>query len=258
MGKIGNGKSVGFIMTYNCSSLLEDICRRIPKEALDEIIVVDDGSRDEAETERIARRLNLPFFNHEHLGYGGNLRYGLKKAIERGGDYMAEIHGDGQFDPSAIPAALQKMREGYDFVVGSRFIPSMVQPLRDGMSLARYFANIVSSFIYRVVLRVPLSEFHNGMRVCSKKLVQTLPLEGVSDNYLYGFEIIAQAAYFNLRIGEIPIRADYRKEHTSMSFWKSTIYIFRTMYTLLLFILARLGFKVRLFRSGVQTVPERN
>ena len=243
-----NGRAIGFIMTYNCSVFLESIYRRIPK-ALDEVIVVDDGSSDQAETERIAKRLNLPFFGHEHTGYGGNFRYGLIKALERGGDYMVEIHGDDQFDPSAIPMALQKMREGYDLVLGSRFIPDFRQPLRDGMSLARYLANIGLSAIYRLVLRSSISEFHNGMRVCSKNLVQKLPVHGVSNNYLYGFEIIVQAIYFKLKIAEVPLRADYRKAHTSISISKSAIYAFQTLNTLFLFVLARLGSKILLFQS---------
>ncbi|TSA45667.1 glycosyltransferase family 2 protein [bacterium] len=250
MDKNKNGKAIGFIMTYNCSAFLENVYNRIPK-VLDEIIVVDDDSSDRAETERIARKLNIPFFSHEHMGYGGNLRYGLKKALERGGDYMFEIHGDGQFDPSVIPVALQKMRGEYDLVLGSRFLDGFFQPLRDGMPLLKYLANIGLSFIDRLILGVPLSEFHNGLRVCSKKLVQKLPFEGTSDNYLYGFEIIAQAAYFNLKIGEVPIRADYRKGHTSISIWKSTIYAFQTFGTLFLFIVARSGFKIPLFQSKI-------
>lgn len=243
------GKAIGFIMTYNCSSFLEELHGRIPK-VLDEIIVVDDGSDDQLETQRIAERLHLPFFPHEHSGYGGNLHYGLTKALERGADYMVEIHGDDQFDPSAIPTALKKMEEeGYDLVLGSRFMGSLAQPLKDGMPFVRYFANMGLSAIYRIVLRSPISEFHNGMRVCSKNLVERLPVEGTSKDYLFGFEIIVQAIYFKLRVTEVPIRADYRKTHTSISLFKSTIYAFQTLHTLLLYILARLGFTIPLFRN---------
>ena len=246
-GGTRSGKAIGFIMTHNCGHLVEDAYNRIPKGALDAIIMVDDDSKDKAETEKIAQKLGIPFFSHTHTGYGGNVRYGLTKALEMGGDIMVEIHGDGQFDPSVIPEALKKMRNGYDFVLGSRFI-DLKQPLRDGMPLIRYLANIGLSFIDRLILRIPLTELNTGFRVYSKNLVQTLPLEGISKDHLYSFEVIAQAAYFKLRIGEIPIRCDYKKEHTSISLGESVIYAFQTFYILFLFILARLGFKTSLFR----------
>lgn len=248
MNQAKTGKAIGIIMTYNCSHLLEDAYSRIPKESLQGIIIVDDHSKDWEKTQSIAQQLGIPFFTHEHLGYGGNLRYGLAKAMEMGADYMVEIHGDGQFDPSVIPAALQKMREGYDFILGSRFI-HMLQPLRDGMPLIRYCANIILSFIDRLVLWIPLTELNNGFRVYSRNLVQTLPLEAVSKNHLYSFQVIVQAVYFKLRIGEIFIRCDYKKEHTSISLGEAVIYAFQTFYILFLYILARLGFKIRLFKK---------
>ena len=252
--KMEGGKAIGFIMTYNCSRLVEDAYNRIPKGSLDAIIMVDDDSKDKAETEKIAQKLGVPFFSHEHTGYGGNVRYGLKKALEIGGDIMVEIHGDGQFDPSIIPEALKRIREnGYDFFIGSRFT-NLLQPLRDGMSLARYLANIGLSFIDRLILRAPLSEYNAGFRVYSRKLVQTIPFEIIpsfekkSRGHIWSFQVIAQAAYFKLKFGEMPIRADYKKEHTSISIPESTIYAFQTFYVLFLFILARLGLKNRLFR----------
>ena len=247
------GKAIGFIMTYNCAHLLESTYHRIPK-VLDEIIIVDDDSKDKDEAEKIAKRLGVPFFSHEHTGYGGNVRYGLTKAVEMGAEYMFEIHGDGQFDPSIIPDALEKVRNNeYDFFIGSRFT-DLAQPLRDGMPLSRYLANIGLSFIDRLILRAPLSEYNAGFRVYSRRLVQTLPLEGIaffekmSSGHIYSFQVISQAAYFKLRFGEMPIRADYKKEHTSISIPESTIYAFQTTYVLLLFILARLGWRTRLFR----------
>ncbi len=246
--KTGDGKAIGFIMTYNCSYLVEDTYNRIPQGVLDAIIMVDDDSKDKAETEKIAQRLGVPFFSHEHTGYGGNVRYGLTKCYEMGADYMVEIHGDGQFDPSVIPVALQKMREGYDFILGSRFT-NIIQPLRDGMSFVRYFANIGLSFIDRLLLHIPLTELNTGFRIYSRNLFQTLPFVGVSRNHLYSFEVIVQAVYFKLKIGEIPIRCDYKKEHTSISLGGATMYAFQTFYVLSLFILARLGFRTRLFKK---------
>lgn len=234
-------------MAYNSASMLEDIYARIPKDILDEIILVDDESVDN--TLEVAKKLGIPFFTHPHRGYGGNLKFGLQKALERGGEYMVEIHGDGQYDPTVIPAALKKMREGYDFILGSRFTDSR-QPLKDGMSLARYLPNIALSLIDRLVLGLKLTEFHSGFRVYSRKLLATTDFNKGSDDHLYSFEIIVLARYYNLRVGEVPVRGDYKKEHTSISIRKSILYAFQTFYIMLLYLLAKVGVKTEFFRRS--------
>lgn len=247
MVSIKEGKSVGIILAYNSASTLGDIYARIPKDVLDEIILVDDGSTDN--TLEVAEKLGILSFTHPHRGYGGNIKFGLQKALERGGEYMVEIHGDGQYDPIAIPLALRKMQEGYDFLLGSRFTDSK-QPLRDGMSFARYFPNIAISFFDRLILGLKLSEFHSGFRLYSRKLLTTVDFNKGADNHLYSFEIIVMARYHNLRIGEIPIRCNYKRYHSSISIWESIIYVIQTFYIMLLYILAKIGIQTKLFRRS--------
>ena len=241
------GKAICVILAYNCANVLENTYHRIPRESVDRIILCDDASTDN--TLEVAKRLGIESYTHEHLGYGGNIKYSIRKGIELGAEYIIDLHGDGQYDPSAIPEALEKAREGYDLVLGSRFITDAKQPLRDHMSWARYLANIGLSAIERVVLDLPLTEFHTGFRVYTRHLAETVALENTSDDFLFGFEIIAQARYFNLRIGEIPIRCSYKEEHTSISISKSILYSFQTFRTLTLFTLAKTGFKTELFQS---------
>ena len=238
------GKAIGLILTYNCAGMLEDIYRRIPKQALDDIIVSDDGSTDG--TLEVAQRLGIKTFPHVHRGYGGNVKHGLRQALNLGADYIVEIHGDGQYDPTPIPAALAKMREGHDFLLGSRFT-DVRQPLRDRMSLARYLANRGLSSVDRWVLGLPLTEFHTGFRVYSRKLLESVPFEAGSEDWLFSFEIIVQARFFNQRVGEIPIRCNYADVHTSVSLWRATIYSFETLKTLAQYLLARIGIRNPLF-----------
>ena len=122
-------------------------------------------------------------------------------------------------------------------------------PLRDNMSVVRYLANISLSFIARLVFGLPLTEFHSGFRVYSKKMIETLMLEKNSNGHLFSFEIIAQAKYFNLKICQVPVRCDYKSEHTSMKIWKGLPAILHTIYTVLLYRLALLKIKRGIFAS---------
>ena len=242
-----NYKSVGVILTWNCASLVEAIYNRVPKECFDEIILADDGSTDD--TMAVARKLGVKCFTHGHAGYGGNIKFGLKKALELGADYMAEIHGDDQYDPSYIPRALQIMHEGADFLLGSRFT-DIRQPLRDKMPLVRYLANIGLSFLDRLVLQIPLTEFHTGFRVYSRALIETVGLADTSDDHLFSFQIIAKARYCNLRIRELAVRCNYAQEHSSISIMRSVVYALRTFEVLFYYIVAKMGIKTKLFRCN--------
>lgn len=244
-------KAIGILMTYNCAHLIEKSWERIPKDVFDEIILVDDGSKDESEAKKIAEKLGIPFYSHEHRGYGGNLKYGLQKAIERGGEYMIELHGDAQFDPTAAVPALEKLRNGCDFLMGSRFTTSG-QALDDGMSYARYFANRGLSFFDRIILGVRLTEFHGGFRGYSRRLCERFDYSLGSEDYLYSFEVIARARYYGLSICEVPVRANYTGEHTSISIKKATLYSFKTFWILFLYVVGRLGIETTLFKTEVR------
>ena len=115
------------------------------------------------------------------------------------------------------------------------------------MSWARYLANIGLSAIERFVLNLPLTEFHTGFRIYTKHLAETVALDNASDDFLFSFQIIAQAVFAKLKIGEIPIRCNYKEEHSSISIPKSIQYAFQTFGVLALYLLAKLGFKIKLF-----------
>ena len=238
-------KVVGMIPTYNCAHLLRRAFEQVPKEYFNAIIIIDDGSTDE--TLSVAQTLGVPVFTHTHSGYGGNIKYAMRKALELGADYMIEIHGDGQYDPGNIPAAILKLQNARpDFLLGSRFT-RILGPLRDKMPLSRYFANLGMSAIDRLILRLPLTEFHQGFRVYSRNLIETVGLDGTSDDHLFSFQIIAKAAYCRMKVAEIPVRCNYADEHTSISLKRSVVYALLTFSVLAQYMCARLGFQTRLF-----------
>jgi glycosyltransferase involved in cell wall biosynthesis len=196
---MNQSKVIGVLLTYKQAHLIEQTYQKLPKELFDEIIIADDDSGDG--TDLVAKKLGLTLLTAPRTGYGGNLKRAFKYALDRSADYIVEIHGDGQYGPEMIQPGLEKIKSGYDFVMGSRFT-NLLQPLRDKMSLARWLANIGLSFTERLILQLPLTEFHGGFRVYSKRLLTTVNLEPAANDFLFSFEIIVLAKYYNLKVGD--------------------------------------------------------
>ena len=234
-------KVIGVILAYNVASMLPRAIQRIPNGLLDDIIVMDDGSKDE--TYEVAKKLGLKVFRHvPNRGYGGNLKAGMKKALEMGADYIVEIHGDGaQFNPISINYAMPYMKAGKaQLILGSRFsVPG--KALENGMPLIRFVANRFLSFFDRIILGLPLTEFHTGFRIYGRKLLNKVPYDANTNDYLFSFQIIAQAAYYKMPVQEVPVEADYKAEHTSHSLKGASWYAIRTFGVLTQFLLAKAG-----------------
>lgn len=245
-GAVGRPRVVAVIMTYNCARLLPKAYEKIPKDLVAEILVTDDGSKDDSY--EVARRLGIPAYRHvPNRGYGGNLKMGLRYALDRGADYIVEVHGDGQFDPGAIRQAVPLMEQGVHFIIGSRF-QNPTRALENGMPLIRYLANRGLSAIDRLILRLPFTEFHTGFRIYSREMLERVAWEENADNYLFSFQIIAQAAYARLRTAEVPVEADYKSDHTSHSVRGAAVYAVQTFGVLGQYLLARSGLRYhRLF-----------
>ncbi len=247
----GNGKPendklkiFGVLMAYNSASLIKKAYDSIPRHLFDDIICVDDGSTDN--TVEVARNLGLKVFTHPHTGYGGNLFFGLRKSLEMGATHMIELHGDGQYDFSAVPLAIDKLRRGCDVLLGNRF-HDMRQPLRDGMDISRYLGNILLSTIARVGLNINSRDLFPGFRAYSRKFLESVDTDRNSQSYFFSFEIIAQAKYAKLKICQIPVRCDYRSEHSSMKLTKGFPAIIHTIKIVLLYRLATLNIKRGIF-----------
>ncbi len=241
-------KIIGVILAYNCAKMLPRAVERIPKGVLDGLFVMDDGSKDG--TYEAAKKLKLKAFRHTpNKGYGGNLKEGMKRALDMGADYIVEIHGDGaQFNPESIHYAIPFMKEDAQLILGSRF-QEPKKALENGMPLIRFIANRFLSFFDRIVLGLPLTEFHTGFRIYGRKLLENVPYESNSNDYLFSFQIIAQAAYYNMPVREVPVEADYKSEHTSHSIKGATLYALQTFVILSQFMLAKIGIYNKIFNK---------
>ncbi|MSS74654.1 glycosyltransferase family 2 protein [Candidatus Pacearchaeota archaeon] len=241
-------KIIGVILAYNVASMLPRAMERIPHKLLDDLILMDDGSKDG--TYEVAKKLGIKAFRHvPNRGYGGNLKAGIQQALKMGADYIVEIHGDGaQFNPISIKYALPFMQEGKaQLILGSRFtVPGKAR--ENGMSLIRFLANRGLSFFDRAVLGLPLTEFHTGFRIYGRRLLETAPIADNTNDYLFSFEIIAQAAYYGFTVKEVPVEADYKAEHTSHSLKGAAWYAIRTFKVLGAFVAAKLGIYTKLFK----------
>jgi glycosyltransferase involved in cell wall biosynthesis len=200
---------------------------RIPTYVRDNCIIVDDGSIDE--TEHIARRFNIAF--------------GLRMVLDRGADYAIEIHGDGQYDPQVLPRAMKHIQvHKADLLLGSRFM-DRGQARRDGMPVLFYVANKMLSAVNRAMFRLPLSEFHTGFHIYSKRLMQRIPLSSMSKDHLFSFEIIAVAKFYRFIFAEVPVRCDYRRPHSSMRVGEGIVFVFHMCMVFVSYLFARWGIR---------------
>lgn len=230
---------------YNAEETIEDVFKKIPKGCYDDIILFDDASSDN--TFAKAKSLGIRAYrNNTNLGYGGNLKAGLKKCLDEKADIIIELHPDNEYDPSAIVPATAKVREGADLVLGNRFF-NFLSPLRNGMYLWKYFPILFMAAISKYILGVKIDDLHQGFRVFSRKMLENINYSNNSNSYLFSFEVIAQAIHKGMRIDQVPILCHYSGKKRGASLKNSFIYTLGTFKVLFLFVLAKFGIKNSLF-----------
>ena len=238
---INNKKVVVVLPAYNAAKTLKITIDAIPKNFVDDIILVDDASKDN--TVEVAKQLGLKVFVHpKNRGYGGNQKTCYKEALKLGADIAIMVHPDFQYDPVYIPQMLEpRVNGGADAVIGSR----MVFPknaLAGGMPYWKFAANIFLTKLENFVLGYRLSEYHSGFRAYNRKVMQ-LPLELDSDDFVFDTEIIVQMRLADLKIKEIPIKTKYFPEASQISFRRSVKYGFAILGVLLRYLLFKLDLK---------------
>ena len=220
---------------YNAAKTLKKTVSDIPRDVVNNIILVDDASRDD--TVRIARELDIEVFVHEkNKGYGGNQKTCYIKAIEKRADIIVMVHPDYQYDPKAIPELVKPIIEGKaDAVFGSRMMKGGA--LQGGMPLWKHNANIMLTAVENVIFRTYLTEYHSGFRAYSAKVLKSIRFDLNSDGFIFDTEIIAQILLHNFKIEEVPIRTRYFDEASSIKPWPSILYGIGILKTLLKYML---------------------
>jgi glycosyltransferase involved in cell wall biosynthesis len=227
-------RKVAVVMpAYNAEKTLERTYADVPKECVDDIILVDDRSRDR--TVEIARRLGIHTVVHEkNRGYGGNQKTCYATALARGADVVVMVHPDHQYDPTVIPHLLEALENGsYDAAFGSRMLGG--RPIQGGMPKWKYLGNILLTAIENATFLIYLTEYHSGFRAYTRKYLESVNLDANSDGFVFDTEIIAQGMAKGLRICEIPIETRYFDEASQIAFGPSVRYGMAILKTMLLY-----------------------
>jgi glycosyltransferase involved in cell wall biosynthesis len=232
-------KIIVVMPAYNAAKTLEMTYNEIPLDVVDEVILVDDASRDD--TAAKATELGIHTIIHaENRGYGGNQKTCYAEALSKGADVVVMVHPDYQYSPRLITAMASMVVSGhYDVVLASRILGG--QALKGGMPLYKYIANRLLTLAENLALGVKLSEYHTGYRAFSRRVIKTLPLGANSDDFVFDNEMLAQAVYFGFTIGEISCPTKYFKDASSINFRRSVMYGFGVLSTSLKFLLQRWG-----------------
>jgi glycosyltransferase involved in cell wall biosynthesis len=240
---------VAVMPAYNAASTLERTLRDIPSGSVDQIILVDDCSRDT--TVEVAESLGITVVRHEkNTGYGGNQKTCYTRALASGADIVVMIHPDYQYDSRVIPIAAELIRLGNcDVILGSR-IRTRAEALEGGMPAWKYLANRCLTIFENVALGQNLGDFHSGFRAYRREVLETIPWHENSNDFVFDTQFLAQAVSFGFRLGDIPVPVRYFAEASSINFRRSTRYGLLTLWVMLQFWLHRLGiWRSRLFQQ---------
>ena len=238
-----NNKKICVVMPgYNAEHTVKKTYEEIPKDIVDDVILVDDSSSDR--TAEIARSLGIHTLVHpKNRGYGGNQKTCYTEALRRGADIVVMVHPDYQYTPKLIPAMASCISSGiYDVALGSRILGG--RSLQGGMPLYKYVANRFLTMTENLLISEKLSEYHTGYRAFSRRALLTLPLHENDDDFVFDNQMLVQAAYFGFKIAEITCPTLYFPEASSINFQRSVKYGFGVLGTALQFRLAKLGLHV--------------
>lgn len=233
-------KIVVVMPAYNAGKTITATYNDLPKDLINEVILVDDASHDK--TIDKAKQLGITVYKHsKNKGYGGNQKTCYSEALKRNPDIVIMVHPDYQYDAKLAGVLCEPIVNGRtDIMLGSR-IQTRRQVLAGGMPLYKYLANRFLTLIENLAMGLNLSEYHTGFRAYSANVLNTVPYLNFSDDFVFDQQMLISALSFGFNIAEIPVPCKYFKEASSINFTKSTEYGLMTLYTLLSYLLNQLG-----------------
>ncbi len=224
------GKKIIVVLpAYNAAQTLERTVSELDRHIVDDVLLVDDFSSDN--TVKLAGRLGIRSFLHDrNYGYGRNQKTCYAEALKSEADVIVMLHPDYQYSPKLVTAMAAMVVSGeYDVVLGSRILGGNAK--KSGMPLYKYVSNRFLTLAENLLLGSKLSEFHTGYRAFSRKVLETLPLQQNSDDFVFDNEMLAQTIYFEFKVGEISCPTRYFAEASSINFRRSVVYGLGVLWT---------------------------
>ncbi|AZV40540.1 glycosyltransferase family 2 protein [Komagataeibacter xylinus] len=244
-----DGKRIAVVLpAYNAAKTLQQTYDEIPMDIVDDVILTDDASKDN--TAELARSLGIHVIEHNrNRGYGGNQKTCYESALARGADIIIMLHPDYQYSPRLIRAMAAMLTSGhYDVVIASRILGKGA--LKGGMPLYKYVANRALTLTQNILMNAKLSEYHTGYRGWRKEVLEALPLDLCSDDFVFDNQMLAQVVNAGFTIGEISCPTRYFAEASSINFRRSVKYGLGVLKTSAAYRLNRLGiYRDKIFRK---------
>jgi glycosyltransferase involved in cell wall biosynthesis len=235
-----NKKVIVVMPAYNAARTLQQTHAEVlAQDYVDQVIVVDDGSKDET----VAIAENLPntvvHVHPRNQGYGANQKTCYKLALEQGGDIVIMVHPDYQYTPMLIPAMVTMIGNGlYHCVLGSRILGGYA--LKGGMPLWKYVANRFLTFVENVLMGAKLSEYHTGYRGFSRELLAQIPFNCNSDDFVFDNQMLAQILWLGYGVAEVSCPTKYFPEASSINLPRSIKYGLGCLFTAVEFRLTKM------------------
>jgi glycosyltransferase involved in cell wall biosynthesis len=255
---LGNMKIIVVLPAYNAAETLKQTYDEIPHDIVDEVILIDDASKDA--TVEMARSLGIPTVRHNrNRGYGGNQKTCYTIALARGADIVVMLHPDYQYTPKLVTAmAAMIASDQFDVVLASRILGRGA--LVGGMPLYKHIANRFLTLFENIMISQKLSEYHTGYRAWRRSVLEKLPLQNNSEDFVFDNQMLVQCAFFGFRIGEISCPTKYFPEASSINFKRSVVYGLGVLRTSIQYRLQRMGLIASplFIETGTSRLPNLN
>ena len=241
-------KIFAIFIAYNAEQTLKQFYKEFPKHLFDQIILVDDASNDT--TYELSVKLGIRAYrNPINLGYGGNIKRAVKLALDQGADVIVDLHPDGEYKHTAILPALKQITDNEaEFVLGNRFT-SLKKVVDSGMFLWKIIPILILNYLPKFVLKVQISDFHQGFRVYTRSLLERVNYLENSNDFLFSFELIAQAVFHDIKLVQVPVENAYSGKKRGATLKHSIKYTLGVFKILSLFVLAKSGLNIKLFQT---------